>query len=423
MEIDLKKQIGRRISKTAGTRKLTLMGETKAHEVYRIPLDLVHYNERNGRIATYISQYITEGNEIDKSSLEDYNTILQKFIEDSNPKAITKTKNNLDQFGQIVPAVVLNDGRIIDGNRRFTCLRKLKNEGRDVFLEAVILDQNDGIDDRDIKRLELNLQHAEDKPVDYNPIDNLVDIYRDLVENDLFTIAEYAVNTNKKQKEIELLLKKSELMNQFLDFINASKQYFIARDMELDGPLQELVSIFNKHFKGKDLFELNQKNYMDKQEQGEYLQMRNALFATIFTTRNSDEKGDLTRQIRQLGKDVLGTSNKQNFLEKYENVVEVIYEAFHEQEKVTPQTVREVGRKLEKVREKGKIIIEEEVETTQIFNAKSKPVELMKKALKDLEGIDLEQVKRLDNETNKEFNILLKKIEKLAEKMSNRVHV
>jgi hypothetical protein len=420
MTINLKSLIGSRIQETTGTRKLTIKGETTNFTVCKIPLDLVHYNEKNGRIATYISQYLTEGNKIDKTNLEEYNAVLQQFIESSNKKALYTTKQNIERFGQRVPGVVLNDGRVIDGNRRFTCLRILKSEGKDVFFEAVILDPNDGIDERDIKRLELNLQHAEERPVDYNPIDNLVDIYRDIVQDKLFTIKEYAENTNKKTRDVEYSLKKAELMVQFLEFINAPGQYFIARDMELDGPLHELVGILNKEFKRIDFKEINSPEYNDKSEREEYLRIRNALFTAIFTNR---EKGDLSRYLRDMGKFVIHSTNREEFLEEYEEVVEEVYETLQEAEEVTVQKVKEIGRELEDVRKEGKDIIDKKIEDTQIKVARKKPVELLNSALADLDRIDLEQVSRMKDEDEKEFQAVLKKIESTLKQFGEKLEV
>jgi hypothetical protein len=420
MTSNLKSLIGSRIQETTGTRKLTIKGSTDNYKVFRIPLDLVHYNEKNGRIATYISQYLTEGNKIDKSNIEEYNLVLQQFIEKSNSNAIKTTKQNIDRFGQRVPGVVLNDGRIIDGNRRFTCMRLLKGEGKDVYFEAVILDPKNGIDDRDIKRLELNLQHAEERPVDYNPIDNLVDIYRDIEVDKLFTIKEYAENTNKKPKDVETSLKKAELMVQYLDFINAPGQYFIARDMELDGPLQELVGILKKEFKKLDFKELANPAYPDKSEREEYLRIRNALFTAIFTNR---EKGDLTRYIREMGKFVIHSTNRDDFLDEYEDVVEEVYETLQDAEEVNTQTVREIGRELEEVRKEGKDIIDRKIQDTQIKVARKKPVDLLNQALADLERIDIDQVSRLKSEDEKEFRLVLGEIESKLKKLGEKIEV
>ncbi|KMP97589.1 hypothetical protein TU67_23785 [Bacillus cereus] len=396
------------IEKTDGTRKLTIKGKTNNYIVYRIPLEKLFYNDRNGRIATYISKYIAEGNYIDRTIIDEYNDVLHGFIRESNSTALDATKDNISRFGQRLPGVVLQDGRVIDGNRRFTCLRELRKEGNDVFFEAVILDTENGIDERDIKRLELNLQHGEERPVDYNAIDYLVDMYNDIVKNKMFSIKDYGDSTNKNKKDIEMGVKKAILMVQFLEFINAKEQYFIARDMELDGPLQECVTILNKEFKKWSFEELDNPSFEEKDIQAEYLRIRNALFTAIFTSR-SDERGDLTRYIRQIGKSVIHSDNREDFLEEYEEIVEEVYETLQE-DTVTSQTVKEIGKKLGDARKESSVIIDKVIEDTQITEARKKPVELLNQALTYLNKIDSDQVKRLKVEDAKEFNLVLEEI-------------
>ena len=54
--------------------------------------------------------------------------------------ALRNTKNNIEKFGQRVAGVVIKNGRIVDGNRRFTCLRELQRDsGKDYYFEAVVL--------------------------------------------------------------------------------------------------------------------------------------------------------------------------------------------------------------------------------------------------------------------------------------------
>lgn len=147
---------------------------TKAYPVYKIRLDWLYYNDQNDRIATWISQYRSEhnGQSISLDNKEQYNAAIEKFICESNPAAIRKTKANIKEVDQREPAVVLFDGRIIDGNRRFTCLRLLAKENeRFNYLEAVILPEVEGRDSKHIKMLELSLQHGEEGKVDYNPVD------------------------------------------------------------------------------------------------------------------------------------------------------------------------------------------------------------------------------------------------------------
>lgn len=427
MGIKLNELINTRITDTESARKLTIRNETKAYKVYKIPLDLCHYNEQNGRIATYISEYISNGNRLNKADIEEYNMILEDFIYQSNPTALDATKNNINSFGQRVAGVVLNDGRIIDGNRRFTALRKLNREtGKDLYFEAVILNSEEGIDEKDIKRLELNLQHAEERQVDYDPIDNLVDVYRDLIENKLFTEKEYADSTNKKPSDVALMMKKADLMVQFLDYINAIGKYYIARDLALDGPLQEMVRILESHFKGIDVRTVLSPNHQDKGEQAAYLRVRNALFTAIFSKRKlneTDVKGDLSREIREMGKYIINSSNREEFLDEFDDIVEEVYETFQELEKVDVSTVREAGRELADVRKEAQKVIEKHIEDSRLVSAKAKPVDLLNKAFDDLKRIEVEQVKRMDPLTEQEFLLVFDEVKKKLKEFEEALNV
>ena len=90
------------VEKTDLSRKLTLGGITKAYPVYRVRLDQVFYNDQNDRIATWITQYKNDSANTDFSSMarEQYNDVIEKFIIESNPGAIEKTKNNIALVNQ-----------------------------------------------------------------------------------------------------------------------------------------------------------------------------------------------------------------------------------------------------------------------------------------------------------------------------------
>jgi hypothetical protein len=401
-DINLIELIGKDITKTSGTRKLTIKGKTDNYEVYRVPLEYLFYNEQNGRIATYISKYEDEQGPLDIENKDEYNRIVHQFIVDSNKNALNKTKNNIKLFGQRLPGVVLQNGRIIDGNRRFTCLRELHaEEGKDYYFEAVILNTEKGISPKDIKRLELNLQHGEERPVDYNPIDNLVDVYRDLVEKETFTIKEYAHSTNRKEKEVEKLRDKAVLMVEFLQFINAEGKYYIARDLNLDGPLQEVMVILNRT--GEDQKE----------------DVKNALFASIVTSN----KGDLTRYIREIGRDIINTKNAEDFLDEFEDVVEEVYETLHEEKVVDISTINEkIGAKKE-LKQESNQIIEKKIEVNRIDAARNKPVDLLDRSFQAMDSIDTTAVSRMGEDNKEEFKELLEKIQSTVNLLKDKVNV
>ena len=393
------------IQETDATRKLTIQEKTKNYKVYRIPVEYLHYNNKNGRIISSINKYESEGHILDLSDKDNYNNILQQYIINSNKLALDATKANIKLFGQRLPGVVLNDGRVIDGNRRFTCIRLLNaEEGTNLYFEAVILDQAEGLSDTDIKRLELNLQHAEERPVDYDPIDNLVEVYSVIVKDNLFSVEEYARNTNKKKSEVEKMLKKAKLMVEFLEFINAEGKFYVARDLNLDGPLQEIMGILNRE---------------DAEDEAEYLRVRN----TLFTALAIPHRGDLTRHIREIGKNILKASNREKFLDEYEDIVEEVYETFQEQEDVTKEVIREVNADLDSTKLESKKLIEEKITETIISTIQFQPVESLQRAYTALEDIDTDQISRLDASSKQEFKTLLETIEATTKLFGSKIGI
>ena len=192
------------VIKTGLSKKITINGVTKAYPVYKVRLDMLFYNDQNDRIATWISQYKSE-NGIDSFAdldREEFNSIIERFIVQSNEAAIEKTQLNISLVNQREPGVTLSDGRIIDGNRRFTCLRRLSKENTEFnWFETVILETNIESDRKQIKMLELAIQHGEEKKVDYNPIDRLVGVYQDIIDTELFVQVKYfAIRSNTSQE-------------------------------------------------------------------------------------------------------------------------------------------------------------------------------------------------------------------------------
>ena len=237
------------VEKTNLTRKLTLGGVTKAYPVYRVRLDLLYYNDQNDRIATWITQYKSdpENAAFDTLDREQYNKTIEGFIIASNPAAMEKTKNNIALVNQREPGVVLADGRIIDGNRRFTCLRLLHAENPAFnYFETVILEASVQEDHKQIKMLELAIQHGEEQRVDYNLIDLAIGAYHDIVETGLLTIDEYAESTGMSVSEIKRRLEIAQLIIDFLAFMGVPGQYHVAREMQVFSVFNELVPLLRR---------------------------------------------------------------------------------------------------------------------------------------------------------------------------------
>ena len=237
-----------KVIQTAQRMKLTIDGITEEYPIYKVRLDTLYYNDQNDRIATWMSEYHANNPDSNLSDdKEKLNEVIQAYIIKSNEARLKMTKDNIKNIGQQKPGVVLNDGRVIDGNRRFTCLRLLAQDDEKFnWFETIILNRDYKHDEKQIKMLELQIQIGEDQKVDYNPVDRLVGVYRDLIKEKLLSIEEYARSTNRKKAEVEKDIELAELMAEFLDFINAHEKFYIARDLAIDGPLNEAQGILRK---------------------------------------------------------------------------------------------------------------------------------------------------------------------------------
>ena len=224
-------------------------------KVYLVPIDKLYYNDDNGRIATWISSYMDMSDQVplNELSMEEYNNKLHTFIRNSNTnESFKKTLNDVKLKGQIRPGVILGDGRVVSGNRRFTVLRELyKETGSDkyFYFKCFIIhkDLNKEEDRKFIKTIERLTQFGVDEKVDYDPIARLIDIYNDMLSpNKICSIPEYSKKLNLKANEVELMCNKATIMIDYLHYLNMPNKFYIARKQKLDGPLQELARLYKK---------------------------------------------------------------------------------------------------------------------------------------------------------------------------------
>lgn len=390
---------------TDTSKKITFDGITKSYQVYKVKIDNLYYNDKNDRIVTYISKYKSDNNieEFSMDDKENYNKIIEKFIVESNEQAYKKTKNNIKLFGQIEPAVVLTDGRVIDGNRRFTCLRDLsKSNDEFKYIETVVLDRN--IEDyrKEIKLLELQLQHGREERIEYNPINKLVGLYNDVIDSQLITEGEYVRSTNESPSKVKKDIKKAILMSEFLEFINCDRQFHIARDLALDGPLSEIGNVLSK-IKDDDA--------------------RNDMKNIIFTSMAMKPKEDMSRYIRSFSQ-IVNSKFMNNFIEENTEYAEEFLEKIDEHEKVTTDIIRNEIRSDEELLEKLTDSYEKYDSRTKINKSLNAPKKQIEKAIEAVESIDIKLLNKLETESLKEFSARLdglqESINKIKSNMSNK---
>ena len=382
------------VIKTAMTRKLTIDGITKPYPVYKVRLDWLFYNDQNDRIATWMSKYKAqhEGFAPDISNREEYNSIIEQFIVESNPDAIKKTQTNIELVDQREAGVVLVDGRIIDGNRRFTCLRRLsKKNDRFNYFETVILDRNFETSAKQIKMLELSIQHGEESKVDYAPIDRLVGVYNDIVETKLLSEEEYAKSTNESVGEVKKRVELSKILVEFLEFINAPMQFYIARDLQLYSSFEELHKLLKKC------------TTEDEKED-----LKNSIFCNIII----EPMGDMARFIRKF-KDVIGSDYQEEFMEEQRELAEKTLELLPESGKVTTSVIRDVLRANENLRGEMERSIEKASEKVKKKETHNRPIQLAEKATNALEDIDQNIILKMNDSELRRLDRQLDRLEKL----------
>lgn len=322
MSQDLNKLIEEKsIEKTTLTKRLTIGGKTKDYPVYKFPLEYLYYNDQNGRINTVYHQYISNHGKLTPEIGESkYNEIFEKFIFESKKQALKDTQISISEKGQQEPGVILSDGRVIDGNRRFTALRRIQRDTKiKQYFEAVILsfDIKNKLDEKKIKELELDLQLGREERVSYDPIDRIFDVYNTIEVQKLMTREEYkkasgAGNTKRINKDLRL----ADLIIKFLSIVapneNPIDKFYLARELKLDGPLEDIERTINKLKKDKETITQN---------------VLTILAVQIAKSEVGDR--DITRKIRDVKYNILDNPEmKEHFISATDEHVDNIIDFF-----------------------------------------------------------------------------------------------
>ena len=380
------------VEPTTLSRKLTIDGITKAYPVYKVKLDQLFYNDQNDRIATWISQYKSQhgGQAPSAADREAYNALIEQFIIESNPDAIKKTQNNIEMVDQREPGVILCDGRIIDGNRRFTCLRRLQQKNpRFGYFETVILDHSIEHSAKQIKMLELSIQHGEEARVDYNPVDRLVGVYNDIIDTGLLTVEEYAKSTNETPAQVRSRMETAQLMVDFLEFINAPKQFHIVRDLQVAATLEELPILLRKC-----------------RTEDEKEDMKIAVFTNILM-KNSGEMRAFVRSIRA----IVGSEYQEEFLAEQQELAMQVVDSLPPVGKVSSESIREEIRTNTEITRALDRSLEKATTKVKKNETRNRPIQLAEKATNFLDDIDANILLKMNDSELRRFERQLDRLE------------
>ena len=108
--------------------------------------------------------------------------------------------------------------------------------------------------------------------------------------------------------EVNLMIDKANLMIDFLDYLDKPEKFYIAKEMELDGPLQEIRNI--------------QKRLKDDDEK--WAKVRVLLFDSLKIKPN----GDMVRYIRDLGNNIIFSEKFDEYFNKQMEIMEDTTETY-----------------------------------------------------------------------------------------------
>lgn len=383
------------VQKTGLTKKVNYNGKTEIYPVYRVRLDYLYYNDYNDRIATWITKYESENGNGSLSELhrDTYNYIIENFIYESNPESINLTKTNIDVVGQREAGVTLPDGRVVDGNRRFTCLRRLEREkGEPEYFETAIMDMDIQEDQKQIKLLELSIQHGEEGKVGYDLIDYAIGTYRDIVQTGLLTVEEYAESTNEPIADVKKRLDTAAIVCEFLEYIGFPGQYHIAREYQVYSLFFEMLAPLKK---------------LDADDR--------KLFKEIaFNNAIMDALKDQRKFIRDI-KSLIAKNNYRYYFDEQQKISEFIRSEMGKTEIRTKADLDKFAETHSNITEEMQNSMERSMQHNRALQLRAKPSENVSKCISLLMDVDTRLFSRLSDEDKAELKQDMEQLSKIVE--------
>ena len=293
-------------------------------DVYKIPLKYLYYNDQNGRITTGIAEYGEEIHPAYDNENPEYNETIAKIIENGSASDLKRTQKSIEESGQQVYGWVLDDGRVIDGNRLFTALRNIqKKTGQTIYFEAVLLpfSYKNKSERVKIKQLELALQMGVEEREDYDPVDLAIDIYQTTGgKNTIMTLADYGKNSRMSKAKLHEYYLGAVYVKKFLEFIGAPEtSYNIVKESKTWTQFQVMGKVLNNEF-GDDAEAQVKKN-----------ETMQSYFGIILHQMHVGVTGNTARnQVRDFGKYIVKSSKNNDFNDEVIDFVDDLSDAIQD---------------------------------------------------------------------------------------------
>jgi len=219
--------------------RLILQGEAVDLSVYRLPLELLYYNLKNGRFAAEYKELVSrEGGELQVENEEDAKKI-KKLLLSLDPNSTEVTKQDIIKRGQWNDGLITDDGYVIDGNRRLAILSGLSENGDDKFMFINVARLPPSVDPKDLWKVEAGIQLGKEEILRYGPMNELLKFREGKdaglsLEEISKTLYGYADKTDVIEEKLELL----KLIEEYLKFIGKPFQY-----LQASGKVEHFIDI------------------------------------------------------------------------------------------------------------------------------------------------------------------------------------
>jgi len=218
-------------SKLDKTFPISLKGQKKDLEIYSLPTELLFYNIRNGRFAAEYKELVKkEGGYLEPENQEDAKKIQDLLLNLDKSETI-QTYKDIKIRGQWNCGIISEDGYLVDGNRRMSILSKLyedTGEAKWKFIEVAKLDESIGPED--LWSLEAGIQLGKDEIVRYGPINELLKLKEGVDAGLSLKAIVKTLYGYEDEEEINIKLKRLELIEQYLGFIGSPEKYSLVKN-------------------------------------------------------------------------------------------------------------------------------------------------------------------------------------------------
>lgn len=391
---------------------------------YRVPLDYLVYNHLNDRFASKSIEFEIDTGDSLNLNTDEHQLLIEKFIWDSNVQSNQETIKDLAKNGQIKYGIVTEDGRIIDGNRRASLIRKIysadskefPNINKENFRYFICVVLPGNISDDEMLVLETKIQMGEDDKVDYNPIEKYLKVDKLVKSGKSYDEIAGMIKSIKNGKNAAEIHRIYKLMIRYLEYIEAPNHF-------------SLINKYEDHFiklnKTLEYFESGTYSSNWKPKSSDYIQLEQVAFNYI-------RKGHEGKDFRFL----MGGKNDQKgifsnnevwkkFLDKHNSIID------NAQDEVKRKTFDNVSQRedfwVDKTSTGLNTIFRRAKESLNNLDVENKPKDLAEGSLEKLKSINLDlaifkyEQNNHDNNSIKELYELLGNINKITAEMRERI--